>query len=78
MASGTPILTTEIPPLMPFKSAPLAAVWCQPDNPTEFAKSLQYTLQIYPRKPEGYTQNIRFSSQFTWEERALKIMNYQL
>lgn len=78
MASGTPILTTEIPPLMPFKSAPLAAVWCQPDNPTEFAKYLQYALQIYPRKPEGYTQNIRFSRQFTWEERALKIMNYQL
>jgi glycosyltransferase involved in cell wall biosynthesis len=78
MASGTPIVVTEIPPLIPFKSAKLAAGWCQPDNPTEFAQCLNYVLQNYPRKPEGYRENSDFSHQFTWEERALKIMNYEL
>jgi glycosyltransferase involved in cell wall biosynthesis len=78
MASGTPITATEIPPLIPFKSAKIATAWCQPDNPREFAQCLEYVLQTYPRKQEGYTENSNFSQQFTWEERALKIMNYEL
>ena len=76
LASGTPIVATEIPPLLPFKSAPIAAGWCQPDNPTEFAQCLTSILQNYGRKLEGYESNIEYAQQFTWEERAVKIMNY--
>ena len=78
LASGTPIVATEIPPLIPFKSAKIAAGWCQPDNLTEFAQCLNYVRQTYPRKLKGHTENLSFARQFTWEERALKIMNYEL
>lgn len=78
MASGTPIAATEILPLIPFKSAKIAAAWCQPDNPRDFAQCLEYVLQTFPRKLGGYTENSDFARQFTWEERALKIMNYEL
>lgn len=76
MASGTPIVATEIPPLIPFKSSPMAAAWCPPDNPTAFAQCIAQVLQIYPRKIEGYGQNMEFSRQFSWEERSAKILNY--
>ncbi len=76
MASGTPIVATEILPLMPFKSSPMIAFWCEPDNPTAFAQSIQQVLQKYPRKVEGYLESIEFARQFTWEERAKKILSY--
>jgi glycosyltransferase involved in cell wall biosynthesis len=76
MAAGTPIVTTEITPLMPFKSSPMIADWCEPDNPKALAESIQHTLKTYPRKVEGYLESINFARQFSWEERAAKIMSY--
>lgn len=74
IASGTPIVATEIPPLLMFKSAPIAALWCPPDNPNILAQCIEQTLQTYPRKVEGYAENIEFSRQFSCEERAKKIL----
>ncbi|MEG3879434.1 glycosyltransferase family 4 protein, partial [Microcoleus sp. herbarium7] len=48
MASGTPIVATEIPSLLEFKSGNIAATWCAPDNPYEFAQSIQACLTKYP------------------------------
>ena len=76
MASGTPIVATEIPPLIPFKSSPMIAAWCEPDNPNAFAQCIEQTLKTYPRKIEGYSESIEFARKFTWEERATKIMSY--
>lgn len=76
MASGTPIVITEIPPLMPFKDMPLAAVWCEPDNPDKLAQALKQALEIYPRKIEGYSQNIELAKPFSWENRIEKILSY--
>ncbi|MBD2253160.1 glycosyltransferase [Nostoc parmelioides] len=76
MASGTPIVITEIPPLMLFKDMPLAAVWCEPDNPYQLAKALKQALEIYPRQIEGYTNNIALAKPFSWENRAEKILSY--
>ncbi|MBD2344414.1 glycosyltransferase [Anabaena subtropica] len=76
MASGTPIVITEIPPLMPFKDMPLAAVWCEPDNPYILAKALKQALEIYPRRIEGYINNIELAKPFSWENRAEKILSY--
>ena len=76
MASGTPIVATKIPPLIPFQSAPLAAGWCQPDNEQELAQCIEAVLMQYPKKAAGYRSNIDYARQFTWEERAVKIMNH--
>ncbi|AUT03227.1 glycosyl transferase family 1 [Nostoc sp. CENA543] len=76
MASGTPIVITEITPLMPFKDMPLSAVWCEPDQPQKLAQAIQQALDIYPRKISGYLHNIELAHQFSWENRAEKILSY--
>jgi glycosyltransferase involved in cell wall biosynthesis len=76
MASGTPIVATEIPPLIPFKDSPIIACWCTPDNPQKFVESIQRALSKYPRKIEGYAESINYAHQFSWESRILNILNY--
>ncbi len=75
-ASGTPIVSTEIPSIMEFKNTKAIAAWCEPDNPSKFAKSLQQVLETHPRKIEGYADSIEFVKQFSWENRAAKILSY--
>jgi len=76
MASGTPIVATEIPSLLEFKSGNIAATWCAPDNPHQFAQSIQYSLTKYPRKVEGYAETMDFVKQFSWENRIERILSY--
>ncbi|BAZ53818.1 group 1 glycosyl transferase [Nostoc sp. NIES-4103] len=75
-ASGTPIVATEIPSLTEFKNTQAIAAWCEPDNPTKFAESLKRVLENYPRKIDGYSEIIEFVKQFSWENRAAKILSY--
>jgi glycosyltransferase involved in cell wall biosynthesis len=75
-ASGTPIVATEIPSLTEFQNTRAIAAWCEPDNPNKFAESLQQVLETHPRKLEGYPDSIEFVKQFSWENRAAKILSY--
>ncbi|MEG4520048.1 MULTISPECIES: glycosyltransferase family 4 protein [unclassified Microcoleus] len=76
MASGTPIVATEIASLMEFKSGNIAATWCEPDNPHQFAQSIRDCLTKYPRKIEGYAETMDFVKQFSWENRIERILSY--
>jgi glycosyltransferase involved in cell wall biosynthesis len=76
MAAGTPLVVTEIPPLMVFKDSPLVAGWCEPDNYHQLAECIQNVLQKYPRKIEGYAASIDFAHQFSWENRTAKILSH--
>ena len=76
LASGTPIVATEILPLMEFKASNVVANWCEPDNSTKFALCLQQALATHPRKTDGYVKQIAFARQFSWESRMAKIMSY--
>jgi glycosyltransferase involved in cell wall biosynthesis len=76
MASGTPIVATEIPSLLEFKSGNIAATWCEPDSPYEFAQSIQASLIKYPRKVEGYAETMDFVKAFSWENRIERILSY--
>jgi glycosyltransferase involved in cell wall biosynthesis len=76
LASGTPIVATEIPSLIEFKNTPAIAAWCEPDNPIKFAECLRRVFQTHPRKIEGYFEGIEFVKQFSWENRAAKIISY--
>ncbi|MEP6519388.1 glycosyltransferase family 4 protein [Microcoleus vaginatus] len=76
MASGTPIVATEIASLMEFKSGNIAATWCEPDNPQQFAQSIRDCLTKYPRQREGYAETMDFVKQFSWENRIEKILSY--
>ncbi|MBD2359319.1 glycosyltransferase family 4 protein [Tolypothrix sp. FACHB-123] len=75
-ASGTPIVATKIPSLIEFKNTKAIAAWCEPDNPIKFAESLQRVLATHPRKVEGYADSVEFVQQFSWENRAAKILSY--
>ena len=76
LAAGSPIVATEIPPLMEFKSGNVVAGWCEPDDSIQFAQCLKQVLTTHPRKVEGYANSIDFVSQFSWENRAAKILSY--
>ena len=76
IGSGTPMVITEIGPLMEFKSAPIAATWCEPDKAVVFADAILKTVEKYPRKEEGYIENITYANEFTWEKRTKKIMDF--
>ncbi|PMB00764.1 glycosyl transferase family 1 [Fischerella thermalis CCMEE 5268] len=76
LASGNPIVATEIPSLMEFKNTNAIAAWCEPDNPHKFAAALKQVLETYPRKEQGYSEIIEFVKQFSWENRAAKILSY--
>ncbi|WP_341526201.1 glycosyltransferase family 4 protein [Nostoc sp. UHCC 0302] len=75
-ASGTPIVATEIPSLIEFKDTRAIAAWCEPDNSHKFAECLKQVLETHPRKIEGYSDSIEFVKQFSWENRAAKILSY--
>ncbi len=76
MASGTPIVATEILPLKEFKSLNMAVGWCEPDDPNQFAQTIQQVLSKYPRKIDGYTNSIESVEQFSWENRVNQILSY--
>ena len=76
MASGTPIVATEILPLKEFKSLNMAVGWCEPDDPNQFAQTIQQVLSKYPKKIDGYTNSIESVEQFSWENRVNQILSY--
>ncbi|MBU7584974.1 MAG: glycosyltransferase [Nostoc sp. TH1S01] len=76
LASGNPIVATEIVSLKEFKNTPAIAAWCEPDNPIKFAAALQQILETHPKKVDGYPDTIEFVKQFSWENRAAKILSY--
>ena len=75
-ASGTPIVSTKIPSLTEFENTKAIAAWCEPDSATEFAASIERVLETHPRKIEGHLDSIEFVKQFSWENRAEKILSY--
>ncbi|NJS16317.1 MAG: glycosyltransferase family 1 protein, partial [Nostocaceae cyanobacterium CSU_2_110] len=75
-ASGTPIVSTRIPSLTEFENNKAISAWCEPDNPNEFTASVARVLETHPRKIEGYSNSIEFVKQFSWENRAAKIISY--
>ncbi|GAB4528839.1 MAG: hypothetical protein Tsb0014_10440 [Pleurocapsa sp.] len=76
LASGVPIVATEISPLQKFKQANLIAGWCETDSISAYVRCLQSTLEKYPRKDAGYVEQIDFARQFSWENRLKKILSY--
>lgn len=76
LASGMPIVATEIPPLLEFKKQNLIAGWCETDSVSAYKECLQETLAKYPRQEMGYSSQLEFAAQFTWESRLEKILSY--
>lgn len=76
MASGTPIVASKIVTLEEFVQCPAVIGWCAPNEPNEFARCIQETLDKYPRQPEGYLENLQFANQFSWESRMQKVLSY--
>jgi glycosyltransferase involved in cell wall biosynthesis len=76
LASGTPIVATEISALQEFKAAEVVAGWCEPDQPLPLAEAIQRVLITHARKPEGYRNSIDFVQQFSWENRIKAILSH--
>ena len=75
-ASGTPIVATRIPSLIEFENTEAIAAWCEPDSATQFTASVERVLETHPCKIEGYSDSIEFVKEFSWENRAAKILSY--
>ena len=73
LASGTPIVATDLPFLSEFRSQNLALTICKPDNVYEFVRGVSEAILKYPKKIEGYAENVELAKQFTWEKRMEKI-----
>lgn len=78
IASGTPIASTKIPTIEAFGKKDLAMSTCSPDSIYDFTKCIQKVLEKFPRREEGYSQNIELAKQFTWEKRMKRILNFAL
>jgi glycosyltransferase involved in cell wall biosynthesis len=76
MAAGSPIVATEIPPLMEFKSSGVVAGWCEPDNAIALTQCIKHILETHPRKLEGYTVGMDYVQQFSWENRINTILSH--
>jgi len=76
LATGNPIVSTTIPSLTDFHNTPAIAAWCEPDNPHQFAVALRQVLTTHPKKVDGYPEILEFVKQFSWENRAAKILSY--
>lgn len=75
MASGTPIVATEIPVLVEFRSSGVVAGWCEPDAATPLAACIRQVLQTHPRQPDGYHNAMQFVQQFSWENRIATVLS---
>lgn len=75
LASGSPIVATEIPPLMEFKSANVVAGWCPPNQAQPLTDCIEKVLAECPRNPDGNAKNIEFARQFSWEKRIQTILD---
>jgi glycosyltransferase involved in cell wall biosynthesis len=76
LASGTPIVATEILPLKEFQAQNIIAGWCETDRVEAYTKCLAETLTKYPRQENGYLEQLEFARQFSWESRLEKILSY--
>jgi glycosyltransferase involved in cell wall biosynthesis len=76
ITSGTPIVASEIPPLMEFKSSNTVAAWCEPDRPDQFAQCIRQVLQSHPRPPGGFESQSSLLKEYSWENRIAKILSY--
>lgn len=76
LASGVPIVASEIPPLKEFQAQNIIAGWCETDSVEAYTRCLLDTLNKYPRKENGYQEQIEFARQFSWESRLGKILSY--
>lgn len=76
MASGTPIVATEIPPLMEFKASGVVAGWCKPDQPVQLTECIRQVLQTHPYRSEGYANSMQFVQQFSWENRITAVLEH--
>ena len=76
LASGAPMVATEVPHVTEFKLSQLVIGWCPPDNVGQLARSIEHTLMTYPRRMEGYSASIQFARQFSWENRMSTILSH--
>ncbi|WP_144869277.1 glycosyltransferase, partial [Hyella patelloides] len=76
LASGVPIVATKISPLKEFQTQNIIAGWCKTDSVDAYVKCLEATLTKYPRKENGYPEQLEFARQFSWESRLEKILSY--
>ena len=74
MASGTPIIASEISSMTEFKESGVVAAWCPPDNPQAFADCLTQVLAKYPHKVDGYADSVEYIRQFSWENRIAQVL----
>lgn len=75
MASGTPILATDIPSLREILDDETAA-WCPPDDPKEMAEALQKICLSYDQAEKRAASAMARIHAYDWQNRAKSILAF--
>lgn len=75
LASGTAVVAAQISAITRHVEAGLAVSTYAPGAPESLADVLRASFRAFPWTPEGYGENTRFASKFTWEERQRAIFD---
>ena len=76
MASGVPIVASNVPSFTPYLENNKNAFLCEPDNAEALATAVNYTLQN-PDNAKQFAQRAReAANQYTWDSRARIIVKF--
>ena len=76
LASGTPALCATTPVLAAKNTEGLAVTWYDPTNEENLIPALRETFEKFPRRIDGYSQNIEYVYAYTWQERQKNILAF--
>jgi glycosyltransferase involved in cell wall biosynthesis len=73
LASGSPVVAADMPALDRYHSHGLVLTLYDPAAPDSLIPALRKSFTTHPWKAEGYSTNIAFARNFTWEQRQLAL-----
>lgn len=76
LASGTPIVATDIEPLREFRDLGAIAAWTEPDHTGQCVDAIRHSLAQCPRPADGFPTPTHLLQRFSWETRIQRILDH--
>lgn len=76
LLSGSPIVMADIPVTRRLANLDIAASFYDPSEFDSLTTAIEQTVEKFPHKWEGYTNNMEAGLPFVWEERQRKLLSF--
>jgi glycosyltransferase involved in cell wall biosynthesis len=76
LASGTPIVSADLPATEALHDEQAAVEWYDPANTLGLNHAIGRCLEKFPRRESGYTTNIGLAHAHTWERRQERLLEF--